>query len=376
MTGLNILLVSDAWTPQVNGVVRTLQTLRRHLQARGHRVTIIAPRLFHTVACPTYPEIRLAVGARPLMRRLMNRRRVDAVHIATEGPLGWAARAICTQRGWPFTTAYHTAFPDYIAARTGLPAGWFHPLFRRFHAAGSGMLVATPSVRAALRARGYSNIRSWTRGVDTACFHPGPRTGLNPFLPEEAQRPIQLYVGRVAVEKNLEAFLKSTVPGTRVVVGDGPARARLEATYPDTVFTGALFGAELAAAYRAADVFVFPSRTDTFGLVMIEALACGTPVAAYPVQGPLDVLGADGTGPFAHWHQPVAALNDDLDTAITQALEHDRAACADFARLYDWDRVADQFLNAITPIAPWGRANGGAASDAALSTRAEGGLDR
>ncbi|WP_417449349.1 glycosyltransferase family 4 protein [Kordiimonas sp.] len=338
---LKICIVSDAWHPQVNGVVRTLDTLRHHLKTRGHRVYMLSPRMFNTVPCPSYPEIRLSLNIPFRLSAILDRWQVDAVHIATEGPLGWAARRWCIKHGQPFTTAYHTAFPEYIEARYPLKADWLYPLFRRFHAKSAGVLVATPTVRTLLRDKGFNNIVNWTRGVDTTQFSPNRPKAWN------FEGPVQLYVGRVAVEKNIKAFLRSTVPGTKVVVGDGPALKKLQAEYPDVKFLGAKFGADLTAAYASADVFVFPSKTDTFGLVMIEALACGTPVAAYPVQGPLDVVGLDGTGPLPAWHKPIAALDTDLDVAIRRALTLRRDDCAAFALTYDWDTVTDQFLHAL-----------------------------
>ncbi len=342
---LNICIVTDAWHPQVNGVVRTLDNLRTELEHRGHKISMLTPRLFKTIPCPTYPEIRLSLNARRRTHKLLASQQLDAIHIATEGPLGWAARSWCMQNKVAFTTAYHTAFPEYIAARTPLPASWFYPLFRRFHAPSAGVLVATKTVREQLHDQKFKNIVPWTRGVDTSLFSPkavaiGPEFGGLP-------RPLQLYVGRVAVEKNIEAFLASKVPGTKLVIGDGPATASLKAKYPDAVFLGAKFGSELAGLYAAADVFVFPSKTDTFGLVMIEALAAGTPVAAYPVQGPLDVVGTDGCGPFAHWNKQIAALDTNLEVAIRRALSLNPQDCAAFARNYDWPTVAEQFENAL-----------------------------
>ncbi|MCJ9428607.1 glycosyltransferase family 4 protein [Kordiimonas marina] len=342
---LRICIITDAWHPQVNGVVRTLDTLRHELKARGHKVFMLTPKLFSTMPLPTYPEIKIALNARRRTAAILDRWQVDAIHIATEGPLGWAGRAWCLKHDRPFTTAYHTAFPEYVEARFPVKADWIYPLFRRFHAKSSGVLVATQTVRTLLSDKGFGNIVEWTRGVDTNQFHPDLRGSQSEMQGMEG--PVQLYVGRVAVEKNIEAFLKSQVPGTKVVVGDGPALKKLQADYPDVRFLGPKFGEDLAAAYASADVFVFPSKTDTFGLVMIEALACGTPVAAYPVQGPLDVVGADGTGPFEDWTTPIAALDADLDTAIRSALTCDRDAAASFARLYSWQAVTDQFLAAL-----------------------------
>lgn len=340
-TNHRICIVSDAWTPQVNGVVRTLQSLRKELRASGHRVYMLTPNLFKTMPCPTYPEIPLALNTWGRVPAILERWKLDAIHIATEGPIGWAARRWCVKNNFPFTTAYHTAFPEYIAARSPLPAHLFYPLFRKFHAPSAGVLVATPTVRKMLEDHGFENIVPWTRGVDTTLFKPEHRQPLD--LP----RPVQLYVGRVAVEKNIEAFLETSTPGTKLVVGDGPALKQLQSRYPEAQFLGPKFGKDLAAAYASADVFVFPSKTDTFGLVMIEALASGTPVAAFPVQGPVDVLGHDGTGPFKKWDTPIATLSDNLETAIIQASKLNRDACAKFAKNYCWSTVAMQFLQAL-----------------------------
>ncbi|MEX0297733.1 MAG: glycosyltransferase family 4 protein [Kordiimonas sp.] len=338
---LRICVVSDAWTPQVNGVVRTLQNLRKELKKRGHKVYMLTPKLFKTIPCPTYPEIPLAVNTLGRVPAILKRWNVDAIHIATEGPIGWAARRWCLKNDFPFTTAYHTAFPEYIAARTPLSANLFYPIFRRFHAASAGVLVATPTVRQQLADKGFKNIVPWTRGVDTSLYSPSRRRKMS------HPGPVQLYVGRVAVEKNIEAFLETNVPGTKLVVGDGPAIEQLRNRYPSIHFLGAKFGEELAKIYASADVFVFPSKTDTFGLVMIEALATGTPVAAYPVQGPIDVVGEDGSGPFSNWSTPIAALQEDLNGAIENALICNREACAEFVKFYNWPTVAEQFLSAL-----------------------------
>ncbi|WP_305097543.1 glycosyltransferase family 4 protein [Croceibacterium aestuarii] len=333
---MRIALVTDAWVPQVNGVVRTLTATVGELTRRGHTVAVIAPDQFRTVPCPTYPEIRLAIaGAREVGLRLQ-RFAPDAVHIATEGPLGRAARRSCLDAGRPFTTAFHTQFPDYIARRSGLPAGLFWPYFRRFHAHSSGVMVATQSVREQLREQGIGNLRPWTRGVDLATFHPEIAPPGRFFgLP----RPIQVYVGRIAPEKNIAAFLASKHPGSKVVVGDGPALERLRDAWPEVHFLGRKSGADLAACYAGADVFVFPSRTDTFGLVMIEALACGTPVAAYPVCGPRDVLDARS-----------GAMAERLEDAIAGALALDRSDCLARARGFTWQASTDQFLAALEPL--------------------------
>ncbi|PZU06916.1 glycosyltransferase family 1 protein [Sphingomonas sp.] len=341
---MRIALVSDAWTPQVNGVVRTLQTTVAMLRARGHQVATITPDGFRTVACPTYPEIRLALGCGRAVAERLDRTAPDAVHIATEGSLGWAARRWCLASGMPFTTSFHTHFPDYVAMRTGLPARWFWPILQRFHRPAHAIMVATETLAGELAAHGLTQTRRWSRGVDLSLFSPGnaPHPAIS-GLPG----PIQLYVGRVACEKNIEAFLATSVPGTKVVVGDGPARAMLERRFPDATFLGALHGAELASVYAGADIFVFPSRTDTFGLVMIEALASGVPVAAFPVHGPMDVIGGLGRGPAGCAGAQIGALRDDLAAAITAALGIDRAACAAEGRRYSWDACTDQFLGAL-----------------------------
>ncbi|WP_448660213.1 glycosyltransferase family 4 protein [Sphingomonas sp. CJ99] len=333
---MRIALVTDAWEPQVNGVVRTLKSVRRVLEAQGHQVMVISPDQFYSVPCPTYPEIRLAMARTATIGARLAAFGPDAIHLATEGPLCLAARRWCLRRGFPFTTAYHTQFPDYVSARTGIPAELIWRYIRWFHAPAQAILASTPSIRQTLIDHGLPQVRHWGRGVDLAKFQPG----LAPH-PELAAlpRPLQLYVGRVAIEKNLEAFLSVDHPGTKVVVGDGPARGALEAAHPKAVFMGPRFGSELAACYSAADVFVFPSRTDTFGLVMIEALACGVPVAAYPVTGPIDVVTPQ-----------VGALDPDLGTAIAAALTRDRAACAAYGQGFTWEASAAQFLDALVPF--------------------------
>lgn len=339
---MRIAIVTDAWEPQVNGVVRTLQSVRRVLEGQGHKVKVISPDLFYSVPCPTYPEIRLAMVRSRTIGDLLDEFSPHAVHLATEGPVCVAARRWCLRHDFPFTTAYHTQFPDYVEARSGVPAEWVWRYIRWFHAPAQSILASTASIRQALVDHGLTQVQHWGRGVDLTNFHPG--VVAHPAM-AALPGPVQLYVGRVAVEKNLEAFLASSHPGTKVVVGDGPARAALEAKYPEAKFMGSMFGAELAQAYRAADVFVFPSKTDTFGLVMIEALACGTPVAAYPVTGPVDILTPE-TG----------AMADDLDVAIAQALTRDRADCAAYGRSFTWEASAAQFLAALVPIIEEARA--------------------
>jgi len=335
---MRIAIVSDAWAPQVNGVVRTLATTIDQLAARGHAVERITPEGFRTFPCPSYPDIRLAISCKSEVARRLEQAAPDAIHIATEGPLGWAARRWCLDRGQPFTTSFHTRFPDYVAMRTGLPPALFWPLFRRFHAPAARIMVATPSLAAELAGQGLGQTHRWSRGVDLGLFSPAaPRLAAMAGL----RRPIQLYVGRVAIEKNITAFLDASVGGTKIVVGDGPARAQLEQTYSGAHFLGALHGAELASAYASADVFVFPSRTDTFGLVMVEALASGVPVAAFPVPGPRDVIGLDGCG---RGGRPIGALDEDLGLAIERALLLRRDACTTEGRLYTWKACTDQFL--------------------------------
>ncbi len=333
---MRICIVSDAWLPQVNGVVRTLMANASELTRRGHEVEVIGPDRFRSLPCPTYPEIRLALTGRHKVGAMIEEFAPDALHISTEGPLGYAARAWAKQAGFPFTTAFHTHFPDYVAKRTRLPADLFWPIIKRFHAASSTVFAATPSLGADLAERGIGPIHRWSRGVDLARFSPeGP--DLLDF--SEYPGPIMLNVGRVAIEKNMEAFLSLDLPGTKVVVGDGPDRAELERRYPDAIFLGLLQGELLAAAYRAADVFVFPSRTDTFGLVMIEALACGTPVAAFDVAGPRDVL-----SPRA------GAMSPDLREAVCTALSLNPADCVAHAARFTWEKATDQFERGLLPV--------------------------
>jgi glycosyltransferase involved in cell wall biosynthesis len=284
-----VLIISDAWKPQVNGVVRTLATLVAELESLGIIAEVVGPDRFHTLPCPTYPDIRLSVLPRRKLARIMEAFQPDALHIATEGPLGIAARKIAKKRGWTFTTAFHTRFPEYLRARTRVPTRLSYAWLRRFHAAGRGLMVATESLRQELQARGFRDLREWSRGVDLAQFQMEPREAY-----EGLARPIFLYVGRVAVEKNIGAFLGLDLPGTKVVVGNGPQLASLQRDYPDVHFAGVKHGSELSRFYAGADVKVFPSLTDTFGLVLLESLACGTPVAAFPVTGPKDVLVGGG----------------------------------------------------------------------------------
>jgi glycosyltransferase involved in cell wall biosynthesis len=330
-----ILIVSDAWTPQVNGVVRTLRTITEEMRAMGKVVEIIGPDRFNTFPMPSYPEIRLAILPGRKLAKLIEEFQPDALHIATEGPLGIAARKYARRKKIAFTTAFHTRFAEYLQARTRIPTRITYAWLRKFHGAGSGVMVATQSLRDELSDRGFKNLRPWSRGVDLDAFHPEPREDWD--LP----RPIFVYVGRVAVEKNLRAFLDLKLPGSKLVVGDGPQRKKLEREYPDTHFAGARHGEALSRAYAGADVFVFPSKTDTFGLVVLEALAAGLPVAAYPVTGPKDILGES--------KMPVGALNENLQQAALDALGIDRRFCRPHAELYSWTACATRFLDNLVP---------------------------
>ncbi len=332
----SIAIVTDAWHPQVNGVVRTLSTTCNILRSWGHEVTVISPDQYRNFPAPTYPEIRLALTWPGAVGRKLAKIKPEAVHIATEGPLGFAARRYCLNRKVPFTTAYHTQFPDYLSRRTGLPASLFWPYIRRFHSPAQHIMVATESIRKQLREQGLTNLSHWSRGVDLSCFSPDA-----PRPPEYRglKGPILLYVGRVAIEKNIEAFLTCDYPGTKVVVGDGPARASLEAKFQKAHFMGKRTGTELAGFYAGADVFVFPSKTDTFGLVMIEALACGTPVAAYPVAGPIDIV-----------TDKVGAMSEDLARAIDAARLCDQAECTDYGMQFTWEAATEQFRSGLVAL--------------------------
>ena len=330
---MRIHLVTDAWAPQVNGVVVSLRNTVAWLERWGHDVEVLSPEGFRTMPMPTYPEIPLALfPAREVSRRITEFA-PDAVHIATEGPLGIAARAHCLRRNLSFTTAYHTCFPEYVKPRFGVPLAWTYAWLRRFHAPSSALLVATTAIRELLEARGFANVVEWSRGVDLELFHPAPHR----FT--ELRRPVFLYVGRVAVEKNLAAFLALDLPGTKVVVGDGPQRKELEHRFPDAEFVGMKSGPELASYYQRADVFVFPSRTDTFGLVLVEAMACGTPVAAYPVRGPIDVIKDPAAG----------VLDADLGAAALSALRLDRDKVRGYAARFSWEQSSRQFISSLVP---------------------------
>ncbi len=325
-----ILIVTDAWAPQVNGVVRTLEILGRDLESLGHEVRYATPQGHLTMPLPTYSEIRLPLFPRGWLVRQMAEFKPTAIHIATEGTLGLSARAICLKNRLSFTTSFHTRFPEYVQARFPfIPEETVYRFLRWFHAPATAMMVATPSLKTELEARGFTNLRIWSRGVDVDMFRPLPAVTL-PF-----KKPIWLYVGRVAVEKNIEALLALDLPGTKVIIGDGPAKSALEKKFPDAKFLGPKTGEELVRHYAGSDVFVFPSKTDTFGLVMLEALACGVPVAGFPVQGPRDVVGS----------APIAVLDDDLKSACERALAIPREQCRAFALQHSWRACTEQFLS-------------------------------
>lgn len=332
---MRIVLVTDAWPPQVNGVVRTWTTMQRLLTQWGHELIVVNPSGARSVPAPSEPDLRLCLTPGRQLRRLLGDRVPDALHIATEGPLGWAARRMALRKGWRFTTSFHTMFPEYLQARMGIPSALPWRYLRWFHRPSACVLVPTPTVRSVVAARGLTNLRVWARGVDAAHFRPGRRDAF-----ADLPRPIFLSVGRVAREKNLDAFLSLDLPGSKVVIGGGPDETRLRKAYPKVRFLGMQPDARLPAYYSAADVFVFPSLTDTFGLVMLESMACGTPVAAFHTEAPLAVIDAGATG----------FLNDDLSIACRQALELDRIGVRDGALKRTWEQIAQDLLQALVPI--------------------------
>jgi glycosyltransferase involved in cell wall biosynthesis len=337
---MRVLVATDAWHPQVNGVVRTLTALARHARALGVEIKFLTPEGFRTLPVPTYPDLRLALPGRRRIARRIEEARPDAIHIATEGTIGHAVRAYCRRRGRTFTTSYTTRFPEYISVRAPIPERWIYAALRRFHSAATVTMVATPSLFSELSERGFSNLGMWTRGVDTDLFRPDRAIALD--LP----RPIFVTLGRIAVEKNLEAFLSLDLPGSKVVIGKGPQEEELKRRFPDVKFLGLLENGTLAGHLAAADVFVFPSRTDTFGVVQLEALASGLPIAAFPVTGPKDLVG----------HNPIGALHEDLRAACFQALSMSRATCRAFALNYSWERSARQFIGHVQKVATGGQA--------------------
>jgi glycosyltransferase involved in cell wall biosynthesis len=331
---MRVLIATDAWHPQVNGVVRTLTSLAANARKLGVEITFLTPEGFSSVPVPTYPNLRLALPSPRGIAHRIEAARPDAIHIATEGSIGYLVRRYCLNRGLPFTTSYTTRFPEYIAARAPIPEGWIYALLRRFHATATVTMVSTPSLMAEFAERGFKNLGMWTRGVDTDLFKPERAIDLG--LP----RPIFACVGRIAVEKNLEAFLSLDLPGSKIVIGQGPQEAELRRRFPDAKFLGLLDEKVLPAYLAGSDVFVFPSKTDTFGVVQLEALACGVPVAAYPVPGPRDVVGQD----------PVGVLHEDLRAACMGALHVSRQACRAFALSRSWEASARQFIGHVNRV--------------------------
>ncbi len=341
---MKILIASDAWEPQTNGVVTTLKATIEHLGRLGHEVRVISPQGLASIPAPSYPEIRLALAPGFHIAREVKSFRPHAIHIATEGPIGVSMRRYCRRHGLPFTTSYHTRYPEYLNARWPIPISVSYAWLRRFHNAAARTFVSSNSLRSHLSSKGFLQLHQWRRGVNLELFRP-----VKDHAPAElagVPRPIMAYMGRVAVEKNIDAFLRLKLPGTMLVIGNGPARADLSARHPDALFVGYRFGDELAAMLSAADVFVFPSLTDTFGLAMIEALACGIPVAAFPVPGPIDVIEPGVTG----------VLDEDLGAAVRGALQLDRQVCAERAKVFTWEAATEQFLDGLEPIPAGARA--------------------
>ncbi len=338
---MRILVATDAWEPQVNGVVRTLTRVVQELQAMGHVVEVIHPGQFKTFPLPTYAEIKVAIGVYEPVQELFKAFEPEAIHIATEGPIGLAARRICVEWKLPFTTSYHTRFPEYVSARLPLPLAAGYAYMKWFHKPSGRLMVATPTMREELSNHGFRNISAWSRGVDTEHFR--PRGEGDPDIFADLPKPVFLYVGRVAVEKNIEAFLALDLPGSKVVVGPGPQLEELQEKYPNVVFKGSRSGKELADHYACADVFVFPSLTDTFGLVILEAMAAGTPVAAYPAPGPIDLIPGSGAGVLA------LTATEGLREACLQCLDLDRKKVRTFAEKFSWRACAEDFVKNLQP---------------------------
>lgn len=343
---MRIMLVTDAWDPQVNGVVRTMKRVIAETEAMGHEWEIVHPgQGFMTMPLPTYPEIKLALFARGTIEERFNEFEPDAVHVATEGTLGMAGRAMCLKIKHPFSTAYHTRFPEYVSARLPIPLAWGYGFVRWFHKYSGKVMVPTPSMVEELRSKDFINLVAWGRGVDTDLFHPSRRIEEgqpgDPF--EGLPRPIFLNVGRVAVEKNIEAFAELDLPGTKVIIGDGPQREELEKRYPDVKFLGARFNEDLATCYASADVFVFPSLTDTFGLVVLEAMSSGTPVAAFEATGPRDVIPGSNAG-------TITPVGGDLAAGAIACLDLDRETCRKYAEGYSWRACAEAFIENLQPL--------------------------
>jgi glycosyltransferase involved in cell wall biosynthesis len=331
---MKVVIATDAWHPQINGVVRTYENITEHLRYEGHELSLITPQLFFTVPCPTYSSIRLAVFPQTGINKHLEKNMPDAIHIATEGPIGQATRAWCLKQGFPFTTSFHTRFPEYIRMRFPVPLDLSYAWFRKFHKPAVRTLVATRSQQKNLMDRNFNNIVLWSRGVNTKLFHPRPKLSVN------SNHPVFAYVGRVAIEKNVEAFLQLELPGSKLVIGDGPDLKKLASKYPEVRFAGFKTGVELAEHIASSDVFVFPSLTDTYGIVMLEAMACGVPVAAYPVTGPVDVI-ENGINGY---------MDQNLGKAALAALEIDPANCVAFARNHTWRQCAEQFLSYLEPV--------------------------
>ena len=336
---MRIMLVTDAWRPQMNGVVRTLERIIKECRELGHELEIISPEGFKTFPLPTYSEIRLAVGAKSAIEDRFESFEPEAVHIATEGTLGMAARSVCLKHKFPYTTSYHTRFPEYVSARFPVPLSAGYAFMRWFHKYSGRVMVSTQSMRDELGDRGFNNVAKWSRGVDIEVFHPDKR-GVDGGVYKGLPKPIFLNVGRISVEKNIEAFLKLDLPGTKVIVGDGPQTEELKAAYPDAVFTGAKFGEELSQHFADADVFVFPSKTDTFGLVILEAMACGTPVAGLDVPGPRDIIPGSNAG----------VSSDDLQSAAMECLRLSRGDARAYAETFSWRASAEEFVANLEPL--------------------------